>query len=59
MTPEPLDPAIKALLIRTRDLLIPACITGMPGAGLDYQAAADLLEDVLTILQKDEKGTPP
>lgn len=53
-----IDPATKALLIRTRDLLVPALITGMPGAGLDYEAAGDLLEDILVALQHETENRP-
>lgn len=48
-----MDLATKALLIRTRDLLVPALVSGMPGAGLDYEAAGDLLEDILGALQHE------
>lgn len=53
-----MDPATKALLIRTRDLLVPALVSGMPGAGLDYKAAGDLLVDILAALP-DEPGSEP
>jgi len=53
-----MDADIKPLLIRVRDLLVPALVSGMPGAGLDYEAAGQLLEDVLIALQKDTENRP-
>lgn len=50
----PLDPATKSLLIRTRDVLAPALVGGMPGAGLDYKAAGDLLVDIGAALDEPE-----
>lgn len=51
-----LDPATKALLLRVRDLLTAACVSGMPGSGFDYEAGGSLLVDVLAALP-DEPGS--
>lgn len=56
--PALMDPATKAILIRTRDWFVKALISGAPGSGPDWNEAGNLFEQILVALQKDTENRP-